>query len=227
MVYVVRPGDDNEPLRYSLRSMAANVPHRRVWVAGHAPPWLRGVGHIPTAQRGDKHANSTGNLRAACEHPDVAEEFLYVNDDFYCLRPVTEVPVYHRGRVADVYTQTRHMSTGQWLPGLVGTRRLLARLGHPDPLCYELHVPMPVTKTGVLETLDVGAGVRALHKRTLYGALHQVGGTRMRDPKVTHPRPIQPSGDWLSTSQRALVGGAGRFLRGLFPTPCRYEQEGA
>lgn len=227
MVYVVRPGDDNQSLRYSLRSLAAHVPHGRVWVAGHAPPWLRNVGHIPAAQTGDKHVNSTANLRAACKHPDVSDRFLLWNDDFYALRPILEVPVYHRGTMTVVYQKTRHMSTGQWLPGLLATRRLLARLGHPDPLCYELHVPLPVDKTGMLNALDVGAGVRALHKRTVYGVLTGIGGTSLPDPKVTHARPIQPSGDWLSTGPRALVGGAGRFLRGLFPTPCRYEQEGA
>ncbi len=40
VVYVVRPGDKNEELRYSIRSVIANLPHRKVWIAGYKPTWL-------------------------------------------------------------------------------------------------------------------------------------------------------------------------------------------
>lgn len=98
IVYPVRPGTINEELRYSLRSLA-NVPHGRVWIAGHRPPWARGVGHIPVPPQATKYLGSTANLRAAVEHPEVAEEFLYFNDDFFVMTAVQEVPALHRGPV--------------------------------------------------------------------------------------------------------------------------------
>jgi hypothetical protein len=47
VVYVVRPGNRNEELRYSLRSIAAHLPHRRVWLAGFCPSWVRNISFIP------------------------------------------------------------------------------------------------------------------------------------------------------------------------------------
>ena len=44
-VYYVRPGDRNDELRYSLRSLA-NLPHDRVWIVGHTPPWVTGIESI-------------------------------------------------------------------------------------------------------------------------------------------------------------------------------------
>ncbi|MFF3129757.1 hypothetical protein ACFVRD_48125 [Streptomyces sp. NPDC057908] len=52
IVYVVRPWNQNEQLRYSLRTLA-NLPHRRVWIAGYCPTWVGpDVGRIPVAQAG-------------------------------------------------------------------------------------------------------------------------------------------------------------------------------
>ena len=49
IVYVVRPGDENEALRYSLRSLA-NIPHRTVWIAGYRPKWCYGIVYVPRDQ---------------------------------------------------------------------------------------------------------------------------------------------------------------------------------
>ena len=235
-VYVVREGDRNEELRHSLRSLAEHMPHGRVWIAGYLPSWVSNVHHIAVSANGmTKYASSTANLRAACEHPDVSDVFWLMNDDMFLLHPVVGRPVWHRGRVADVTRDYEarypHRRNGAYLRGMRETAALLARMGYPDPLSYELHVPMPVYRDTMLDAIryGAGAGVRVLHKRTLYGNLAGLAGDAMDDVKVCRQHPDW-SPDWpvLSTDdasfERAEVG---RWIRARFPEPCRYERESA
>ncbi|MGC4947701.1 hypothetical protein ACLQ2N_16085 [Streptomyces sp. DT224] len=223
----MRQGAVNEQLRYALRSWAAHLPHRHVWVVGGRPPWLRGVHHIGTSQTGTKYANTTRAVRAACEHPDVSGTFLLANDDMFAMHPVDEMPVLHRGPVRGVEAYYATRGNGSYLQGLRETRDLLVGLGHRDPLSYELHVPLPVTKAGMLHALDIGRHLPVLHKRTAYGVLAGIGGTEMRDVKVLHraPREFGPESAWLSTMPDAFQNGAvGQFIRRAFPQPGPYEK---
>src|SRR4051812_33004749 len=92
VVYVNKVDEVNEELRYSLRSIAKNLPHAEVWVTGYPPPWVRNVRSIDVERpKGwTKYTSSTDNLRAAVEHPELPDDCLLMNDDFFVLRPVTE-----------------------------------------------------------------------------------------------------------------------------------------
>ncbi|MFE4796236.1 hypothetical protein ACFRFL_14235 [Streptomyces sp. NPDC056708] len=226
IVVPVREGAVNEQLRYALRSWAAHLPHRWVWVVGYRPSWLDGVRHIPTRQTGTKYQNTTVAVRAACEHPDVSGTFLLANDDMFVMQPVTEMPVLHRGpvRTVEAYYATR--GSGAYLRGLRETRDLLVSLGHEDPLSYELHLPMNLEKAKMLETLDVGRHLDVVHKRTLYGNLAGLGGDEIRDVKILHRAPRGYSADdvFLSTMPDSFAAGhVGQHIRRAFPEPSRYE----
>lgn len=228
VVYVVRPGDRNEELRYSLRSLAAHLPNAEVWIAGFHPAWVTGVNHIPTQQRsGTKWKNSTENVAAACSHPGVADRFLLFNDDMFVMAPMATVPTMHRGPVDQVATEYDALGSGRYLQGMRDTARLLAQLGHPHPLSYELHVPLRVEKAVMAHALEVGmaAGIPVLHKRTLYGNLARLGGVEVRDVKVCKGRPDwSPSWPFLSTDDTEFANGeVGAHIRDRFPEPCRYE----
>jgi hypothetical protein len=227
IVYPVRPGNTNQELRYSLRSLA-NLPHGRVWIAGHRPPWVRGVGHIPVPAQPTKYQGSTANLRAAVQHPDVAEDFILMNDDFFVMTPVEEVPILHRGPVDRVEAYYASRGRGLYLQGLRDTKALLASLGYPAPLSYEVHVPMPMTKARVREALEVGGHLPVLHKRTLYGNLFGLGGKQVQDPKVLTRGPRFPrDGAFLSTMPDTFASGAvGSFIRGKLARPGLYEAGG-
>ncbi|MFC4060250.1 hypothetical protein ACFOWE_18250 [Planomonospora corallina] len=225
LVVPVREGAVNEQLRYALRSWAAHLPHARVWIVGHRPPWAAGVGHIPTEQTGTKYANTTAAVRAACEHPDVAEEFLLANDDMFVMDAVAGMPVLHRGLVDEVEPYYAARGSDAYLRGMRETRELLAELGHEDPLSYELHVPLPATKTGMLAALDAGRHLNVVHKRTLFGNLANLGGRRIADVKVMHRGPRFPrDSPFLSTMPDSFAHGqVGAYIRRRFPRPCRYE----
>lgn len=224
IVYVVKPGEHNPHLRYSLRTLS-NLPYRRVWLAGHCPAWVRDVGHIPVPPKPTKYLSSTANLRAACEHPDVADDFVLMNDDFFVMQPVGRVPVLHRGPVAQVEAYYASKASGNYLRGLRETKALLAELGTPNPLSYELHVPMNLDKAKMLETLDTGQHLDVLHKRSLHGNLHGLGGRQITDPKIlTRGHQFPRNAPFLSTMPDTFTHGqVGAFIRARFPTPGPYE----
>ncbi|MFD4314986.1 hypothetical protein [Streptomyces sp. NPDC058548] len=226
IVVPVREGAVNEQLRYALRSWAAHLPHGRVWVVGHRPAWADGVQHIPTRQTGTKYQNTTLAVRAACEHPDVSDRFLLANDDMFVMKPLAEMPVLHRGPVRQVETYYEARASGAYLRGMRETRALLAELGHPDPLSYELHVPMPVDKAGMLRALDIGRHLDVVHKRSLYGNLAELGGREIRDVKVLHraPRGYSAQDVFLSTMPDSFTAGhVGAHIRRTFAERGPYE----
>lgn len=224
VVYVVGPQKRTDELRYSLRSLAAHVPHDRVWIVGHKPRWVRGVEHIPRGQFSTKWLNSTANLRAACEHPDVADEFVYMNDDFFIMRPLEETPVLHRGPVADVAART---PLSRYRAGMMATARVLRSQGVEEPLSYEMHVPLVVDKAKMLNALNLpeARSIPVLHKRTLYGNLAGIGGEQAPDVKVQSASQEPPEDPlFLSTNSGAFTDGpVGQLIREAFPDPCRYE----
>lgn len=227
VVYKIKASDRNEELRYSLRSLA-NLPHDRVWLAGHTPPWVTGVGEIPVGkrQRG-KYASSTQNVLAACRHPEVSERFWLFDDDFFVMRPVESVPTLHRGTMSEALADRR--IGGPYRKGMQATTELLHRLGYPDPLCYELHIPLLVDKDGMADAIERGRGVTGLQQRSVYGNLCRIGGERADDVKVS-----TSTGRWdgtqpfLSTSDRSFaLMPIGREIRRHFTQPCRYEKDRA
>lgn len=230
LVVPVREDHANQQLRYALRSWAANLAHRQVWLIGYRPPWVGGVRHLPTRQAGrTKYQNTTAAVRAACEHPEVSDTFLLCNDDFFTMTPVDQVPVLHRGPVREVEAYYATRGNGSYLRGLRETRDLLVHLGHEDPLSYELHVPLPVEKAGMLAALDAGRHLDVVHKRTLYGNLAGLGGERLEDVKVLHRGPrFKAETPFLSTMPDSFANGVvGQVIRRAFPRPCRYEKLGA
>jgi hypothetical protein len=222
LLYVVRPGD-NEELRYSLRSVATNLPHDGVFIAGSAPPWLTpDVGVIPTLDRGAKYSNILDALEVACDH--VPDEVVYFNDDQFVMAPVPAIPVYHRGRLAD-----RKTKTGIYGGGFAETEALLRQLEVVGELLnYELHLPMPIRATRMAEALARARAVfrgKCLHPRTLYGNLWHLGGEQLDDVKVHGSAGDYTGARLLSTNDTSFASQpVGEFIRSAFPDPCRYER---
>lgn len=228
LVVPVRQLPANERLRYALRSWAAHLPHRRVWLVGYRPVWTAGVGHIPTVQ--DTAGYSiTAAVRAACEHPRVSDRFLLLDPDVFLMAPAEEVPVLHAGPVRDLdLGRYCGCSSGPTAQGVTETRDLLASLDHPNPLSYELAVPLPVDKAGILDAVNRAEGLPTVHVRTLYGNLAGIGGEQAEDVRINHRAPRDYQGQqFVSARPDAFNHGAvGRYVRDAFWVPCRYEEGG-
>lgn len=191
IVYVVRADEQNDSLRYSLRSLG-HLPHRRVFIAGCCPGWVQNVTRVPVQRLSNKFTSIEENLRAALDHEDVGEHIVYFNDDFYVAQPVDEVPMMHGGTA-------RHYGIRQELG-----RRYAATLQElgiaKDLLTYEIHVPLPV------HTEDLRSRLRVMPKgllwRTWYGNSAQLGGIEVKDVKSRDGSVIE--GPFISSSARIL-----------------------
>lgn len=213
VVYVVRASDRNEELRYSLRSLV-NLPHRKVWIAGYCPSWVQGVGVIPVKSRTHGHQHAKASLRAACEHPEVSESFVYMNDDFFVMQPLDDLPVMHRGTIADM-VRNRRVATS-YTRSLEKVRDLLIERGIAEPLLYDLHAPMLVTKRGMLDALDLCSSAQ-FHERTLYGNLNHLGGERRQNHKIRSRDHGWEDWAFLSTNDTGFASlPVGRFIRSRF-----------
>lgn len=231
VVYLVGPGDRNEQLRISLRSLE-NLPHGRVWIVGHRPEWVKGVEFLPVSQRGPKHANTWRNLETlAASGP---ESFYLFNDDYFILHPMRGVPVLHRGSLDErIAYYDRKPNLRSWAARGRHTRRAFESLGR-DPaglLTYELHLPMPLTREATAGAIEDLHRVRILDprfymKRTWVGNWADLGGDRSQDCKV-HSKWGNASlrGSFLSTSDAAWSGSTGAALRVRFPKPGPYEAD--
>ena len=212
VVYVVAEEPRNEELRYSLRSLK-NVPHDKVWIAGHVPEWAR-VHGVPSPQPNNRNRweNSTSNLQAALAE-EVSEHFLFFNDDFFILEPVDGFPPRHLGPIQK-----------QTWPEMAAVDALLKSTGIPAPLNYELHTPMEMVVWRAREALQIvdRTGTHR-HKRTVYGNLAAIGGESLADVKV-HGLGKTPSGALTSTNSTSWDGVAGKRIREMFPEPSEYEE---
>ena len=230
IVYVIKPGDRNDELRYSLRSIARNLTHRKVWIAGYTPKWCRNVESIPLEQMANKHRNARANLEAAASRRGVSDPFVLFNDDMFLMQPHAQIPVLNLGPLDDVIDRHLKLGTGSYVTAMIEMRDLLKGLGIDDPLSYEGHVPMTFEKGKLLQVLGMRdlipiKGRDRFHLRTLYGNMHQVGGIRVTDCKV-YKGNEHGYRDWpmISTLDRMfMTSSAGRYIRDSYPKLCVYE----
>lgn len=227
VVYVVRPGDDNDELRHSLRSVAANVPHRKVWIAGHCPWWVKNVERLELEPLSDRFDNQHQSLSAAVAHPDLAEEFYYFNDDIYVVERFDGLlPALHLGPLADYVAWLRGIGkreSSEWLQGMVEMLDLLRAVGVENPLCYENHAPHRFRKADMARFLQMRT--RHFLPVQFYPLTDLPTGSRAVDAKpgkLDHP--IDAGMPFLSSDDDSWEHSrVGEHVRAMFPTPCYYE----
>lgn len=237
IIYICRPGDDNEELRYSLRSLR-NLPHGRVWIAGYKPSWVSDeVGFVDSGQKPartvlEKYRNSRRNFTAAAEDDRIADDVVLFNDDFFVTAPIPYVPALHYGTLEDFLSFFRRHQrvTSTYMLGEQLTCEWVQSQGFPVPLSYALHVPMPSTRRDMRRVLRklpfTGASGRVpLHFRTALGNLSRLGGEKTPDVKLMRWQLSLPGlpEPFVSSSDRTWALGLGNRLKDLFPDPGPYE----
>ncbi|MEQ9135754.1 MAG: hypothetical protein RLO51_11135 [Thalassobaculum sp.] len=222
VVYIVGPqviANDIE-LRHSLRSLA-NLPHRNVWIVGRKPEWVQNVRHISTSQKAHKYVNARNNIVAACEEPEISDQFILMNDDFFVLSPQDEVRLFDRGRLIDVIEQRGNR--GNYYRRMLRTLNKL-QLAVPNAKCFELHIPTIFDKRLLLGLIENGAITSELLLRTMYFNIYPQESRTRLDVKVSSINAPVPN-DYLSTSDSyAKTSWFRAFIRMRFPRPCYYER---
>lgn len=224
VIYPVRPGDHNEELRYSLRSLAQNFPHDRVIIVGDKPHWVRNVEFVPGNDGPSSHANVYRNVWTACQRDDLTDRVVIFNDDFFITEPIDAVPAAYRCPLDDHIRLPRVQRTnGWWLESLLLTKTCLQAHGIESPISYELHIPIEVDRRRMAEVLELFRFVKPANPpqwRSLYGNLSDHGGAPQKD--VKHFSGGQLKRPYHSTEDRSFPSFRAELHR-LFPNPSPYE----
>lgn len=235
LVYVVGGPGDREDLRYSLRSVEANlkVDYRDVWVVGDVPDWFTGA-KMPLEPHPEKFCNQRQSITAYVNHPDAAATFALFNDDMFLvepndlpccrnLRPLSTWAKVHR----DALETTVH-GWDCWQCSIIDTAEWTEQQTGADPYLYECHTPL-IFDTGKLQD---AVNAYPANRRFVVGELYPIAGaggegehcgnakakTDQSFPeKLANPMP------YLSASPDSWAGALGAHIRREFPNPSRFE----
>lgn len=232
LVYPLGTGSvwDNNELRYSLRSVAENVKDlRNVWVVGERPEWLTNVRYLPVKDMFDRPTKNTFfKLQAVCKEPDLSDDFLYLNDDFFILKPTlaADFPYFYKGVLPSTIRKSRMMA----IESPVNTVNYL-QFHNLTLLDYRVHCPIRFNKQKILD-LPVGENeFGVVNTRAVYGNYYKVGGIEHDENFFpVHGTPVElhkwsDSHDWASIlSLTARQWGFRKFMAERFPNPSQFEK---
>jgi hypothetical protein len=211
-VYICRSGDNDE-LRYSLRSIEENMPEGIVWVVGHRPLWYIGD-FIPVDDVGGKFDNIKNCIKVASEHYEISDSFILMNDDFFALRKIENMPVLHGGFLKDkIERYKEQMMASKYIKLLELTYNELIKNNIKDPIDYDIHVPMVMNKEKLRQSMDI-----AYFPRSAYGNFASVGGIKITDVKMYGSVQIKKDQtfDFLSTEDRSFISLRDSILKEKF-----------
>lgn len=217
VLYLVKPSEDNEELKYSLRSLK-NINHGNVFIAGYKPSWAnKRIKHIATEQDQEKYQNVKHNLMAAMEDVRLSDDFILMNDDFFIMKPAKQLPALRRLKDIEHYIEvfSRVDKHSYYVEGMKNTIEVLSMWGVESRYSYELHTPMLFNKQKLKHLRAKLPDDRPVHLRTLYGNYYNIGGSPIADVKVLDDeQDVAFSQQFLSTTDSSFRDGKiGDFIR--------------
>jgi hypothetical protein len=231
LVYPLAPGaSDFEELRYSLRSIEANLPGvERVHFFGGKPRWLKTGLHHETKQPNDKWRNARSQMWAAVLNDDLSDPFWWWNDDFHLCERVDDLPLWHGGDFAEWLSALGpRFASSPYMRDAKLTIDVLRKHLWPGhrPLCWSLHTPILVHKTEMVDALTIDESYKHKpHLRTLYGNLAALQGScsPVHDVKGTAAPP--PGQVYASSANHTWNSSPlGKSIRARFTEPSRWER---
>lgn len=179
-VYICRDGE-NEELRYSIRSVVNNCKIDSLWVVGGRPDWYTG-NYIEVTQKYSKYKNAYNNFKAICNTSDIPDNFILMNDDFFIISPVSKITSYYNGTLEEkINAYETILGRSSYINRLKTTQDKLIQMGFDNPLNYEIHVPMAMSKKNLNDVLGMNHN---LLYRSIYGNKFNDNSIEMKDVKV-------------------------------------------
>lgn len=223
LLYLVRPGDHNPELQYSLRSVERNLlmPDLNVVTVGYCPRWLNPDYHVQGNRLSTSPENVWDNVRIGCKAFDTLDEVIIMNDDFFVLDPTIGIVPTYRGTMAEHLATLGPNKANWWARSLHLTNDWLVANGFEEPLSYELHRPFPVDPARMANCLEAFESDSNLDTvppqwRTIYGNMTKMQAHQAIDVRMRRNGAGTPVGTaWVSTSDevwRAYSATVGRFL---------------
>ena len=226
IVYFVKDTEINEELKYSLRSIDKNFPHRSVVFVGGKPDNLTPDRWIHVKQNKEtKWDNTSLLMRTTCLDEDISDSFVLFNDDFFVMKPIEYLPYYSDGFIRNriLSLKIRHHKETKYSKRLQQTIDLLESKNLPT-ISYAVHFPMIINKREMLETFEEFP--EGLMWRSLYGNHHKKPVTYTPDCKIyDYSRVPDNNSSYLSTSDKSFrLGLVGTHVREKFLVRCKYEE---
>lgn len=228
IVYFVKDTPTNEELRYSLRSVAKNMPHKRVWIFGGHPKGIIPDVHIKVDQKGKtKWDRVRGMFKMACENKELTDDFIMFNDDFFVMQPTDHLGISYRCSLEkhiQILEANYNNKPSEYTRLLRSSLAELRALGI-EPLSYELHTPFIFNKHDLLKMIEEHPDWRST--RTMYGNLYNIGGEKTKDVKIFSSKTELDYKNlrFLSTDDPVVNvnNDIWRYIRAQFKTHCEYE----
>lgn len=224
IVYILKDDIATEELRYSLRSIEKNFPHRFVWFVGGQPKGLNPDRLLRHTQFGaNKWLKIKSSMLEVVKQEDLSDEFFLFNDDFFVTKPFSKEFVNFTDRtladrIEDFRRENPHLN--RYAMSLVQTEEELKAQGY-GTLNFEVHLPMLFEKNKVEAAL---CSCFSPQMRSIYGNITGCKVKDRRDVKVNSLNDIPYGTDFVSTNDKTFTqGNVGQYIRDLFKEPSRFE----
>lgn len=225
-VYICRDGE-NEELRYSIRSVVQNCKVDNIFLIGGKPDWYAGE-YIPVNQKYSKYKNVFNNFKTICDS-NIPDNFILMNDDFFIIKPIKKIISYYNGTLQDkIDAYETVLGRSSYINRLKMTQDKLIQLGINNPLNYEIHVPMAMSKQKFDDILRMNHN---LLYRSIYGNTYNDETKEMKDVKVYKSENFKPLSynyqedcPFLSTESGSFLDLKYLYLLDAFPNKTVYEE---
>jgi hypothetical protein len=225
-VYLCRDGE-NEELRYSIRSAYHFYPDSSIWVVGGKPDWYIG-NFIEVPKTNNKFETQRNNLASITYNEDIPDEVIVMNDDFFFVKHLEEIPNYVSGTLRNKILFYRSNGIrSSYVRRLVESYRHCKKFANP-PLDFDIHVPMPINKKNLSMVVDEEIMWRSNYgNRFIYKEVVEV----IEDVKVYNDEKHKfKSYDFLSwrypvvsSDEKSFPILLDQLLLKMFPDPSPYE----
>lgn len=177
LVYILKQSDINPDLKFSLRSVERFCNYRKIWIVGYKPYWVKNVEYLPTVQSSNKWVNSMTNIIAACNCPEISEDFVLMNDDFFMLKNIINWRKSFNLCLNTIDEEAKKYECkkpSRWQYGFLYARELLDQLNCERRYNYEFHGPIVFNKQKFLEMVEIPEiaeiikTTKCFHKRSMY-----------------------------------------------------------
>lgn len=227
IVYFVKNSPHNEELRYSLRSVEQNFPHRKVWIYGGKPDDIEPDRFVSVRQVGANKWEKVRNmLMQVCENKEITEDFWLFNDDFFVMHKPTEYqPIYD----GSIYKRIIQIEGRNYDKPSLYTAQLRQMVKELERICpdapmnnYAVHMPILVNREKMKAVLK---RFQSPMFRVLYGNYWNIGGIDMKDMKILRNNNIPEDATYLSSDDNAfMTSEIGRYVRKQFKDKGKYEK---
>lgn len=227
IVYILKADASDRELRYSLRSVEKNLPHRKVWFYCGKPAGLVPDEYVSHKQVGaTKGERARSSLIEVCKNDKITKRFWLMNDDFFVLKPMTSEKPFYSGMLRDriKYIEKKSGGSTSYTKQLASCASLLEAEGLTTYAYDAIHIPMLIRRETMLEALEKYPTCNMV--RSLYGNYAEIGGQQHDNVKVKNGRErLNKEADFVSTDDNSFnFGMIGQDIRAMFKEKSRFEK---